>query len=158
MKTLVLYYSYTGNTRALAERICRRLHCDSAELVPETPYTGSYDAVVEQGQREVDRGYCPKLRPLGVRLADYDCVILGTPTWWYTMAPAVHTALGEYDWSGKTVVPFQTHAGWPGHTLADLKQGLGGARSAGKRTSVSTPKARDVSRRPRRSWSSGSTR
>lgn len=53
MKTLVLYYSYDGNTRSVAQRIRQALGCDIAEILTATPYTGSYDAIVSQGQREV---------------------------------------------------------------------------------------------------------
>jgi flavodoxin len=98
-----------------------------------TPYTGSYDEIVEQGQQEVNRGYQPEIKPLGVNFADYDRVIVGTPTWWYTMAPAVLTFLNSQDWSGKTVVPFQTHGGWPGHTLKDMKKKCKGAKFANEK-------------------------
>lgn len=53
------------------------------------PYSGSYEDVVDQGQREVERGFEPELKPLNVSIAGYDVVAVGTPTWWYTMAPAV---------------------------------------------------------------------
>jgi flavodoxin len=131
MKTLLVYYSQAvGNTKAVAEKIQAALGCDAVRLDTVVPYTGSYDEVVEQGRREVDRGYRPQIKPLGVGLADYDRVIVGTPTWWYTMAPAVLTFLTGQDWSGKTVVPFQTHGGWPGHALDDMKGACVGARFA----------------------------
>ena len=44
------------------------------------------------------------------------------------MAPAVCTFLTGHTWAGKTVVPFQTHGGWPGHTLSDMKKACPGAR------------------------------
>ncbi|WP_460645695.1 flavodoxin [Lacrimispora brassicae] len=52
MKTLILYYSYGGNTRNIAEHIREALDCDIAEIQTVIPYTGDYDAVVDQGQRE----------------------------------------------------------------------------------------------------------
>ena len=62
---------------------------DLVRLDTAVPYTGSYNDVVDQGQREVNAGFEPKLKPLPVNVADYDVIAVGTPTWWYTMAPAV---------------------------------------------------------------------
>jgi flavodoxin len=134
MKTLLVYYSQAvGNTKTISEKIQAALGCDTVRLDTVAPYTGSYDEIVEQGQREVNQSYQPEIKPLGVDIADYDRVIVGTPTWWYTMAPAVLTFLNSQDWSGKTVVPFQTHGGWPGHTLKDMKKACNGAKFANEK-------------------------
>jgi flavodoxin len=133
-KTLLVYYSLSaGNTKTISEKIHAALGCDMVRLDTVTPYTGCYDEIVEQGQREVNRGYRPEIKPLGVNLADYDRIIVGTPTWWYTMAPAVLTFLKSQNWSGKTVVPFQTHGGWPGRTLKDMKTACKGAKIANEK-------------------------
>lgn len=127
-KALVVYYSWSnGNTERIAEEVQNVLGADIAKIDTVEPYVGSYDDVVEQGQLEVNRSYQPEIKPLGVDLADYDTVAVGTPTWWYTMAPAVLTFLTHNDWSGKTVIPFHTHGGWPGHVLADMKKACKGA-------------------------------
>lgn len=55
-------------------------------------------------------------------------IAVGTPTWWYTMAPAVLTVLNSCNWQGKTIVPFQTHGGWPGHVMRDIKAACKGAK------------------------------
>ena len=55
-------------------------------------------------------------------------VAVGTPTWWYTIAPAVHTFFGQTDLSGKTVIPFMTNGGWPGHVIKDMKSACRGAK------------------------------
>lgn len=72
---------------------------------------GSYEDVVEQGKKEVEAGFMPQINPLSVNLADYDVIAIGTPTWWYTMAPAVLTFLTTNDFTGKTVIPFMTNGG-----------------------------------------------
>jgi len=59
MNGLVLYYSYGGNTRRIAEQIQKVLGCDLAEIATVAPYTGSYDEIVSQGQREADSGFKP---------------------------------------------------------------------------------------------------
>lgn len=126
MKTLLLYYSYGGNTRSIAQRIQAALGCDTAEIETAAPYPGDYNAVVDQGQREVNAGYEPELRPLAHDIAGYDAVILGTPVWWYTFAPAVKTVLSAVNWSGKTVYPFATNGGWIGHTFRDFVKACAG--------------------------------
>lgn len=127
-KLLITYYSISnGNTKQIAEQIQKATGTDIARIETVNPYTGSYNTIVEQGQREVNQGYQPKIKPLGVNLSDYDVIAVGTPTWWYTMAPAVLSFLKSYDWKGKTVIPFQTHGGWPGHVIKDIKNACKGA-------------------------------
>ena len=130
-KLLIVYYSWSnGNT----ERIAKLLHDvtggDLLKIDTAVPYSGSYDDVVAQGQREVNRGYEPELKPVTVNPSDYDVIALGTPTWWYTMAPAMKTFLHQQDFTGKTVVPFMTNGGWPGHVIRDMKKACTGAESA----------------------------
>lgn len=103
---------------------------DLLKIDTAVPYSGSYDDVVDQGQREVNQGYEPELKPLNVNPADYDVIAVGTPTWWYTMAPAVKTFLHKNTFAGKTVVPFMTNGGWPGHVIRDMKNACTGAKIA----------------------------
>lgn len=127
MKAIVIYYSYSGNTRRVAEQIGKALSADLAAIQTVKPYTGSYDDVVDQGQREVNRGFLPKLRPLNIDLTQYDTVILGTPVWWYTFAPAMNSFLHDADLSGKRVYLFATNGGWLGHTFRDFEKACRGA-------------------------------
>ena len=94
---------------------------DLVRLDTAVPYTGSYNDVVDQGQREVNAGFEPELKPLSVNVADYDVIAVGTPTWWYTMAPAVKAFLHGQNFAGKTVVPFMTNGGWPGRVIKDMQ-------------------------------------
>jgi flavodoxin len=122
MKKLVIYYSQAnGNTKRIAEMISEKTEADITAIDTVTPYTGSYDEIVNQGQEEVNRGFKPEIKELDVNLSEYDEIIIGTPTWWYTMAPAVLTFLSNANFAGKRVALFQTHGGWPGHTLKDMK-------------------------------------
>lgn len=127
-KLLIVCYSITnGNTRKIAQQLQKATGAGLVELETTVPYTGSYSEIVDQGQREVNAGYQPELKPLKVNPQEYDVIAVGTPTWWYTMAPAVLTFLHSQDWAGKGVIPFQTHGGWPGHTLKDMKAACKGA-------------------------------
>lgn len=127
MKTLILYYSYRGNTRKIAEMIRQEIGGDIAQIETVIPYSGDYNKVVNQGQDEVNRGYMPEIKPLAVNFEDYDTVVLGTPVWWYTFAPAIKTFLESHDFTGKTVYPFVTNGGWIGHTLKDIEKACAGA-------------------------------
>lgn len=130
-KMLIVYYSVSnGNTRRIAEQLQRETGADIAEIETVKLYTGSYQEIVDQGQEEVNSGYQPEIRPLNIDPEAYDVVAVGTPTWWYTMAPAVLTFLTSHDWNGKTVIPFQTHGGWPGHVIKDMRAACKGAEFA----------------------------
>ena len=127
-KKLIVYYSMDGNTKMIAKMIHEKTGADMVVLNTVIPYTGTDEEIVQQGREEVNRGHLPDLEPLPVHLAEYDTIILGTPTWWYTMAPAVHSFIRRNNLSGKTVIPFQTHAVWPGHTLQDIEAAAKGAQ------------------------------
>lgn len=128
MNLLIVYYSWSnGNTQKIAEQLRLATGADIGRIETVKPYEGSYMNVVNQGQREVNEGYKPDIRPLEYDVADYDVIAVGTPTWWYTMAPAVKTFLEANDFTGKTVIPFMTNGGWPGHVIKDMKQAAKGA-------------------------------
>lgn len=120
--TLIIYYSQArGNTKKIAEKIQKAKGYDIAEIETAKPYMGSYEEIVDQGQQEVNAHYMPEIKSLNVDFGKYSHIIIGSPTWWYTMAPAVLTFLSNNDFSGKTIVPFSTHGGWPGHLIDDVK-------------------------------------
>lgn len=122
-KALVVYFSYTGNTRALARQIHESVGGDLFELEPATPYSQDYKTVERQGKEEVETGYQPPLKATVDNLASYDVIYVGTPIWWYTIAPPVATFLARPDLSGKTIVPFCTHGGYgAGRSLDDIKK------------------------------------
>ena len=130
-KLLIVYYSWSnGNTERIAKELQSVAGGDLLKIDTAVPYSGSYDEVVDQGQREVNRGYEPELKPLTVNPADYDVIAVGAPTWWYTMAPAVNTFFHGQDFTGKTVIPFMTNGGWPGHVIKDMKKACPGAKTA----------------------------
>lgn len=127
MKSLIVYYSYLGNTKSIAEMIQKKTGADILRIETVVPYGNDYNKVVNQGQTEVNRGYCPKIKPFNIDFGQYDTIILGTPVWWYTFAPAMHTFLKTQDWKGKTIYPFATNGGWIGHTFKDIKDACTGA-------------------------------
>ena len=122
-KSIVLYFSVSSNTRAVAEIIRAQTGADIEEIRPATPYTAEYSALVEQAKREIRAGYRPPVAELEHDLSAYGVIYLGTPNWWSTIAPPVATFLERHDFSGKTIVPFMTHGGGRfGHSISDMKK------------------------------------
>ena len=110
-KVLVAYFSHSGNTREVARQIGEATGGDLFEIVPATPYPAEYQAVVDQGKKEIAAGVRPALKnPVG-DLSQYDVIFVGSPCWWATIAPPVATFLTSCDFAGKTVIPFMTHEG-----------------------------------------------
>lgn len=128
MKSIVVYYSYGGNTKRIAQKIQEFLETDVVEIKTVHPYTGSYDDVVEQGHQEVNQGFMPEIEPLEIDFSQYDVIVIGTPVWWYTFAPAVKTFLNSADFSGKEIYPFATNGGWIGHTFQDFQDACNKAK------------------------------
>lgn len=127
-KMLIVYYSWSnGNTKRIAEMLQEKTNADMVRIDTVEPYRGSYNDVVNQGQREVNNGYKPQIQKIEVCPTNYDVIAIGTPTWWYTMAPAVRTFIEEYDFKGKTVIPFMTNGGWAGHVIRDMSDACKGA-------------------------------
>ena len=107
-KMLVLYYSQTGNTKAVATEMATRLGADIEEIVPVQIYDGDFQATIERGKKELDEGAYPEIQPLKMDVANYDVIFIGYPVWFGTYAPPVITFLNQVDLSGKKVVPFCT--------------------------------------------------
>lgn len=121
-KTAVVFYSYTNNTKKIAEMIKDRIGAEIIQIDTVMPYRGSYEEVVDMAKKEVKAGFKPPIQSVNNLLDEVDTFILGTPVWWYTMAPAVLTFLTETNLKGKRVIPFATNAGWFGHTFQDIKK------------------------------------
>ena len=93
-KMLIVYYSWSnGNTKRIAEQLANETGADIARIETTEPYKGTHEDVVNQGKREVEAGFMPRINSLSVNLADYEVIAIGTPTWWYTMAPVSYTHL-----------------------------------------------------------------
>ena len=107
-KMLVLFYSQTSNTKAVATEIATRIGADIEEIVPVELYDGDFQATIERGKKELDEGVYPEIQPLKADIANYDVIFIGYPIWFGTYAPPVATWLNQVDLSGKKVVPFCT--------------------------------------------------
>ena len=121
MKKLLVYYSYSGNTKKIADMIQEKIDCDVAVLDPVIPYSDDYQTVVDQAEEDIMSNFKPEIKPLNIDINNYDTIILGTPVWWYTYASPVRTFLNKYDLHEKNVIAFATNAGWLGHTIKDIE-------------------------------------
>ena len=107
-KALVLYYSQTGNTKAVAQEIATRIGADTEEIIPVQPYDTGFRATIERCLKEREEGKVIEIQPLTADLAKYDVIFIGYPVWFGTYAPPVATFLDQTDLSGKKIVPFCT--------------------------------------------------
>ena len=127
-KVIVLYYSQTSNTKAVATEIATRLGADIEEIVPTIPFDGDFKATIDRCMQEREQGIVTEIQPLTADMAKYDVVFLGYPVWFGTYAPPIATFLDNVDLSGKKLVPFCTF-------------GSGGLESSVKDLAEKQPKA-----------------
>ena len=121
MKTLLVYYSYTGQTKIIADKIKNNLDCDIVELKPTIPFSTNYQEVVDEYQNNESDKKIVDIEEPNINLDEYDKIIIGTPVWWYTITPVLRAFLKIYDLSGKKVYPFATNAGWLGRTFKEIE-------------------------------------
>ena len=107
---LIAYFSWSGNTEAVAQEIQAQTGADLFEIVPAEPYTDDYNELLDIAQEEQSSDARPAIAET-VDLSGYDTVYLGFPNWWGDMPMILYTFLDEYDLSGKTVAPFNTSGG-----------------------------------------------
>jgi len=110
-KILVAYFSYSGNTREIANQIHKNAGGDIFEIQSVKPYPDDYDAVVQQARQELKSGHKPALKTKVENIKPYDLVFIGYPNWCGTIPAPVRVFLSQYDFSGKTIAPFCTHEG-----------------------------------------------
>lgn len=122
MSKLIVYFSYTGNTKMIANRIKEKLNCNILEIKTVVPYSEDYDTVVNDEQNSEASNHLPEIQKINVDLSKYDEIILGTPVWWYRPVPAIRTFLTQNDLSGKIIKPYATNAGWLGRTFTEIKK------------------------------------
>lgn len=114
-----------GNAAKLAGWIRQEVGGDLFSIVVEEPYSSDYDECLDRAADEKAQNARPALVNHVEDMSRYDVVFLGFPNWWYTVPMAVHTFLEEYDFSGKTIVPFVTHGtGGLASTIEDITADL----------------------------------
>lgn len=108
-RTLIVYFSESGNTRGLANRIRALTGSDIFEIRPANPYPDNYSELLDRAQEEQRTQERPALSGRVQDMERYDTILLGFPNWWACIPMPVATFLESYNFSGKTIIPFCSH-------------------------------------------------
>lgn len=118
-KILIAYFSWSGNTKYIAEKIHNTIGGDMFQIETATPYPTDYQEIAYGiAKKQHEENIKPQLKDNG-DVKPYDIIFVGTPAWWHDMAPAVKTFLSENNFENKTIVPFITHGGGGKYTIAE---------------------------------------
>ncbi len=133
--TIILYYSQTGITKAVAEELQKALGCDIARIEAVEPYGTDYDATIQRWLKELENHTKVEIQPLDVDLSKYSTVFLGFPVWGGIFPTTIATFLADNSLAGKKIVVFTTFGsgGLEGSTAAvaaaqpeaDVRMGYG---------------------------------
>ncbi|SHK20373.1 Flavodoxin [Anaerobranca californiensis DSM 14826] len=126
VKTLVIYYSFEGNTKFIAETIAEKLGADLLELKPEKELNSKGFMKYIWGGSQVVMGKMPKLQPLDKNPLDYDLLIIGTPVWAWSYTPPLNTFFNNVKITGKKIALFSCHGGQNAKTFEKMEKALEG--------------------------------
>lgn len=122
-KSLTVYFSRSGHTKAVAEDIHKKMGGDLVEIEVVDAYPEEYEATVDRAKKEQQQNARPAVKTRIPNLEEYDVIFLGYPNWWSSMPMPVYTFIEENKLDGKTIAPFVTHGGGGlGHSITDLKK------------------------------------
>ena len=114
-KTLVAYFSASGVTAKVAEKLSKAINADLYEIAPEDPYTkADLNWMNKKSRSSVemnDRSSRPAIGNKVENMDQYDTVFVGFPIWWYREPSIIDTFMESYDFTGKTIIPFATSGG-----------------------------------------------
>lgn len=114
-----------GNAAKMASWIQEEVGGDLFSIQVEEPYSSDYDECLDRAADEKAENARPALSVHVENMEQYDVVFLGFPNWWYTLPMPIHSFIEEYDFEGKTVIPFCTHGtGGLASTIIDLEDAL----------------------------------
>lgn len=112
-----------GATGYIANYIHSKVGGDIEKLTPVKDYDTSYNGALDEAKAERDSDDRPEFKELSVNPEDYDVIFIGYPMWWYTRPMIVYSFFDKYDFSGKTIIPFNTHEGsGDGGTYDEIKK------------------------------------
>lgn len=125
-KYLIAYFSASGVTKRVAEKLATVVGGDLYEITPEKPYTKEDLNWMDKNSRSSvemkNKSFRPAITGKVENMEEYDVVYIGFPIWWYVAPTIINTFLESYDFSGKTIIPFATSGGSGlGNTINELK-------------------------------------
>lgn len=109
-KTLVVYFSWSGNTEEMASYIAEQVGGDLLEIEPKVAYPTDYNETGDIAKIERDENTRPEIANLPASIDEYDTILVGYPIWWHTAPMIIGTFLENYDLTGKEVYPFTQSA------------------------------------------------
>lgn len=110
-KVLIAFFSWGGNTKGIAEEIQIQTGADLFEIELVNPYSDDYNTVLDEAQRDQNEQARPELSSHVENMDEYDTILIGYPNWWASIPMPIASFLEEYDFSGKTIIPFCSHGG-----------------------------------------------
>ena len=133
MKKLVAYFSASGVTAKVADKLAKIAEADLYEIKPMVKYTkADLNWMDKQSRSSVemnDKSFRPEIVAGDIDISDYDTVYLGFPIWWYVAPTVINTFLEAYDFTGKKIILFATSGGSGfGRTIEELKLSAPGAK------------------------------
>lgn len=133
MKALVIYYSFEGNSKLIAEAIKDELHCDSLELHMKKELKGKGFIKYLWGGKQVVLKQKPELLPYNKDFSQYDTIIFGSPVWAGTFSPAFSTFFNDNNISNKKILLYATFAGNEGRIFKEFQDKLSGNEFIGEK-------------------------
>ena len=121
-RMLIIYYSHTGTTKYIAEKLSEKTGGDLFRIETVKTYPGRYSALTEEAKRELQEDDLPALKKAPPDMSPYDLILVGGPVWWYTVATPVMSFLRQADFAGKRVSAFCTHEGGIGKYFPHFKE------------------------------------
>lgn len=127
-KTLVAYFTYSGNAKKVAERVAQLADADMFEIVPKNAYSSDYQTCIEEARKEVAENARPEITEKVQDMDKYDTLIVGFPNWCGTCPMVVLAFLEQYDLTGKKIYSFVTNGGGGcGRSTEDIEKSVKGA-------------------------------
>ena len=118
---IIAYFSWGGNTRKAAQEIHNKTGGELFEIECIKSYSRNYNTATEEAKKDQKIKARPALKTHIANMEQFDIVFLGYPNWWSSIPMPVAAFLEEYDFSGKTIIPFCSHGGGRfGQSLSEI--------------------------------------
>jgi len=124
MKKIVIFYSFEGNTKIIAENIAQKIEADLLEIKPKKEIKSKGFMKFVWGGKAAIMKTKPELLPLTKDITEYDMIFIGTPVWAWTYAPPLNTFFSAHLLSNKKIGLFCCHGGGKGKIFDKMKQAL----------------------------------
>jgi len=152
MKTLIVFYSYEGSTKFIAQTIANEIGADILEIKPEKEMQSHGFMKYIWGGRQATMKAKPTLLPFDKNPADYDLIIIGTPVWAFNMAPPIRSFLAQIKLTNKKIALFCCHEGSPGKTLENMENKLQRNEIIGKMDFMKVVAQKDNNTKKAKEW------